>query len=83
MRCFESHKVVSLEELRKDGKKITIHKPLLCDVHETENVIYYCNTCHTPACNECIKTDHKPSAGHQYDGILDSEIRVRQVPNFC
>lgn len=78
MRCFESHKVVSLEELRKDGKKITIHKPLLCELHSSENVIYYCNTCNVPACGECTKTDHKLTAGHQCEGILDSELRVRQ-----
>lgn len=78
MRCFESHKVLSLEELRKDGKKITIHKPLLCELHTNENVIYYCNTCNVPACSECTKTEHKISSGHQCEGILDSEIRVRQ-----
>lgn len=78
MRCFESHKVLSLEELRKDGKKITIHKPLLCEVHSNENVIYYCTTCNVPACGECTKTDHKLSSGHQCEGILDSELRVRQ-----
>lgn len=78
MRCFESHKVVSLEELRKDGKKITIHKPLICEAHDNENVIYYCNTCNVPACGECTKNDHKPTSGHQCEGILDSEVRVRQ-----
>lgn len=78
MRCFESHKVVSLDELRKDGKKITIHKPLVCETHVGENVIYYCTTCNTPACGECAKLDHKPATGHQCEGILDSELRVRQ-----
>lgn len=78
MRCFESHTVVTLDDLRKDGKKITIHKPLVCDIHASENVIFYCATCDVPACNECAKTEHKPSTGHQCDGILDSEIRVRK-----
>ena len=78
MRCFESHKVISLDELRKNGKKITIHKPLLCELHNTENVIYYCCTCNVPVCVECTKLDHKSTAGHHYESILDSEIRVRQ-----
>lgn len=78
MRCFESHKVVSLDELRKDGKKITIHKPLVCESHAGENIIYYCTTCNVSACGECAKTEHKISSGHQCEGILDSEIRVRQ-----
>nr|XP_022908661.1 brain tumor protein [Onthophagus taurus] len=78
MRCFSSHKVISLEELRKDGQKITIHKPLVCDIHAGENVIYYCSTCNVPACTECAKLDHKVAAGHQCESISDSEIRVRQ-----
>lgn len=77
MRCFESHKVISLDDLRKDGKQIIVHKPLTCDSHPGENVVYYCNTCHIPACTECAK-EHNPTAGHQRDGILEFEIRVRQ-----
>lgn len=75
MRCFESHKVVALDDMRKDGARITVHKPLECDVHVGENVIYNCIACTVTACGECVKTDHK---GHQCEGILDSEVRVRQ-----
>ncbi|CAH1105543.1 unnamed protein product [Psylliodes chrysocephalus] len=75
MRCFESHKVVALDDMRKDGAKITIHKPLECDMHQGENIIYNCTVCNVTACAECVKTDHK---GHQCEGILDSETRVRQ-----
>jgi len=78
MRCFEHHKVVTLDDMRKDGKKITVHKPLMCGTHVSESLLYYCSTCHVPVCNECIKSDHKPAAGHQCDGMLDSEMRVRQ-----
>lgn len=78
MRCFEHHQVISLDELRKDGKKITVHKPLVCDNHASESLLYYCTTCRAPVCSECIKTDHKSAMGHQCDGILDSEVRVRQ-----
>ncbi|KAG5898303.1 hypothetical protein JTB14_022992 [Gonioctena quinquepunctata] len=75
MRCFESHKVVALTELRKVGSKITIHKPLECDIHTRENIIYNCIECNLMVCAECSKNDHK---GHQCESILDSEIRVRQ-----
>lgn len=75
MRCFESHKVVGLDDMRKKGIRITIHKPLECDFHHGENVIYYCSTCNLTACSECSKNEHK---GHQCEGILDSETRVRQ-----
>lgn len=77
MRCFESHKVVALDDMRKDGLKITIHKPLECDSHKGENIIYYCNTCSTTACSECVKLEHDGVA-HHCEGILDSEMRVRQ-----
>ncbi|KAJ8919370.1 hypothetical protein NQ315_016463 [Exocentrus adspersus] len=75
MRCFESHKVVALDDMRKDGTRITIHKPLECDLHPGENIIYNCTVCNITTCGECVKTEH---VGHQYEGILDSETRVRQ-----
>lgn len=78
MRCFEHHKVVTLDDMRKDGKKITVHKPLVCDMHVAESLLYYCSTCLVPVCNECVKADHKPTSGHNCEGILDSEMRVRQ-----
>ncbi|XP_044254791.1 B-box type zinc finger protein ncl-1-like isoform X3 [Tribolium madens] len=77
MRCFESHQVVALEDMRKDGVKITIHKPLECDIHHGENLIYYCNSCSSTACSECVKNEHK-GAEHHVEGIADSEMRVRQ-----
>ncbi|CAG9856619.1 unnamed protein product [Phyllotreta striolata] len=55
MRCFESHKVVALDDM--------------------QNIIYNCTNCNVTACAECVKGDHK---GHQCEGILDSETRVRQ-----
>lgn len=75
MRCFESHKVVTLDDMRKDGQKITIHKALVCDVHKNEIVNYYCNTCLTTLCTECIKNEHK---GHAFEAVMDSVIKVRQ-----
>ncbi|XP_019869888.1 tripartite motif-containing protein 2 isoform X2 [Aethina tumida] len=75
MRCFETHEVVALEDMRKDGIKITVHKPLICDIHPGENVIFYCTSCRVTACAECSKTEHQ---NHPCEGILDSEVRVRQ-----
>ncbi|XP_044747869.1 brain tumor protein-like isoform X1 [Coccinella septempunctata] len=77
MRCFESHKVVSLEEMKKEGMKITIHTPLVCEIHKGENIIFYCNTCLVTACSECLKSEHKPPT-HICEPILDSELKVRQ-----
>ncbi|CAH0560221.1 unnamed protein product [Brassicogethes aeneus] len=75
MRCFESHKVVALDELRKNGDKITVHKPLTCDFHKDENVNFYCLQCQKTVCPECTKHEHQ---GHHCENILDWEVRVRQ-----
>lgn len=66
MRCFESHKVVSLEETRaSEVGKLAME----CEMHSGENVVYYCGTCQTPACAECAR-EHSVAAGHQCEGIL-------------
>ncbi|XP_050299300.1 brain tumor protein-like isoform X2 [Anthonomus grandis grandis] len=75
MRCFESHVVIDLEEMRKKGKKIMIHKPLDCEQHPGENIIYNCAGCNCLICAQCAKGDHK---GHPTEAIADSEMRVRQ-----
>lgn len=79
MRCFETHEVVALEDMRKDGIKITVHKPLICDIHPGENVIFYCTSCRVTACAECSKTEHQ---NHPCEGILDSEVRRQKVQWF-
>jgi tripartite motif-containing protein 2/3 len=45
MRCFEHHSVIQLDELRKSAEKVTIHKPLYCQAHPSENLKYYCFSC--------------------------------------
>ncbi|XP_060531639.1 brain tumor protein-like [Cylas formicarius] len=75
MRCFESHRVVELEDMRKRGVKITIHKPLDCDVHPGESVAFNCAVCNSLICCVCAKTEHM---GHPTEGVSESEVRVRQ-----
>ncbi|XP_058058696.1 B-box type zinc finger protein ncl-1 [Anopheles bellator] len=77
MRCFEDHKVVQLNDLRKSAEKVAIHKPLYCSVHTTENLKYFCFNCQTPVCNECLIGDHKGS-DHNYQIISEAEKPMRQ-----
>lgn len=70
MRCFEEHQVVTLEA---NG---TIHKPLYCSVHATENLKYFCYSCETPVCNECLISDHKATE-HRYEIISEAEKDMR------
>lgn len=76
MRCFENHKVVLLDELRNSTEKVVIHKPLFCAAHPSENLKYYCFSCHVPVCNDCLIADHK-GADHPYELISDAEKRIR------
>ncbi|XP_058130621.1 B-box type zinc finger protein ncl-1 isoform X2 [Anopheles coustani] len=76
MRCFEDHKVVQLDDLRKSAEKVAIHKPLYCSVHVTENLKYFCFNCETPVCNECLIGDHKGSE-HNYQIISEAEKPMR------
>lgn len=45
MRCFESHKVIAFEDLKRSDQAIPIHKPIFCDYHPAENMKFYCYTC--------------------------------------
>lgn len=76
MRCFENHKVVLLDELRKSTEKVAIHKPLFCQIHSSENLKYYCFNCQVPVCNDCLIANHK-GAEHHYELIADAEKRMR------
>lgn len=77
MRCFENHKVIMLDELKVSGKKIPIHKTLMCDTHTTEALSFYCGTCQQLVCTECTKTEHRTPL-HLCDTITDAELRVKQ-----
>lgn len=76
MRCFENHRVVILEELRKSDEKLAIHKPIFCTVHPSENLKHYCFKCQTPICNDCLIGEHKGSEHHS-ESVDEAEKRMR------
>lgn len=73
MRCFEEHQVIVLEA---NTESVTIHKPLYCSVHTSENLKYFCYSCETPVCNECLIFDHKGTE-HRYEIISEAEKHMR------
>lgn len=73
MRCFEEHQVIVLEA---NTESVTIHKPLYCSVHATEILKYFCYSCETPVCNECLIVDHKATE-HRYEIISEAEKLMR------
>lgn len=45
MRCFENHKVVSIDALMKTKELVPLHKPIFCETHPTEAMKFFCYTC--------------------------------------
>lgn len=76
MRCFENHHVAILENLRSSDEKVTIHKPIFCSTHNSENFKYYCFKCQVPVCNDCVVGEHKGSE-HHYELIGEAEKLMR------
>lgn len=62
--------------LEANTESVTIHKPLYCSVHSTENLKYFCYSCETPVCNECLIVDHK-GGEHRYEIISEAEKHMR------
>ncbi|CAB0028533.1 unnamed protein product [Trichogramma brassicae] len=77
MRCFESHKVIAFDDLKKSDQAIPIHKPIFCQNHSSENIKFYCYTCQEPICNECLLIEHK-APDHQYERLKDAEPRQKE-----
>ena len=42
------------------------HKPMFCTLHSDENLKFFCETCQTLICRDCIILEH---TGHQYNRI--------------
>ena len=68
MKVFTSHKVVTLEELKKGGaKQILVSRPPppKCPIHD-ELMKIFCFDCNRLICRDCIVIDH---ANHKYDFV--------------
>lgn len=76
MRCFENHKVVSFEELQS-GDEFTLHKPVFCSIHTTENMKLFCTHCQEPLCQDCA-IDH-PAPEHTVERVSDVEPQERST----
>ena len=66
-----NHELVDVGETsakKKEGSFLTniAHKPMFCTLHNDENLKFFCETCQTLICRDCIILEH---AGHKYDRI--------------
>ncbi|MBO8695593.1 hypothetical protein INO35_14565, partial [Staphylococcus aureus] len=49
------HYMVSIDEMIQSAQDNTaLHKMVLCEKHNNEQMVYYCNTCNELACTKCL-----------------------------
>lgn len=71
MKCFDNHHVIFLKELLENKKALSkIHKSIYCDLHNSDLLSLYCDTCQQPICHTCQLTDHKPP--HQTESSVEA-----------
>jgi len=66
-----NHELVDVGETsakKKEGSFLAniTHKPMFCTLHNDEKLKFFCETCQTLICRDCIILEH---AGHKYDRV--------------
>ncbi|XP_064481647.1 B-box type zinc finger protein ncl-1-like isoform X2 [Ornithodoros turicata] len=84
MRCFESHAVLTFEELGAkpnasgDGSVMAqLHRPLACPSHAGEQLKHFCLTCQVPICSECMVSEHQQPE-HRCERASEAGPRQRE-----
>ena len=69
-RKTSSHELVSIgkEKVLSNTKFHIKHQPVVCQRHTDQVVKFYCVTCMTLICRDCVVKKH---AGHEYDDLVD------------
>ena len=62
-----SHKILSLEEVKRVGSKALV-KPEFCEKHGEELLKLFCQTCQKTICRDCTIVDHRE---HKYLFVAD------------
>ncbi|RNA13251.1 brain tumor -like [Brachionus plicatilis] len=61
---------------------VPIHKPIFCKQHAREGLKFFCITCQTPICSDCVVTSHQQPV-HCYERIGDVESRsLEQLDSY-
>ena len=69
VKVFKSHKVVSLHSAQPHS---STDLPIPCTIHPSEAIKYYCISCSTLACSDCI-LDHKEHDCRHLDKAQENE----------
>ncbi|XP_072041883.1 uncharacterized protein [Amphiura filiformis] len=66
LKIMKDHRVISVEDLSSGEIALSSASNYTCKDHDGETKRFYCETCQTPICRDCIVLDHRQ---HQYIGI--------------
>ena len=72
-RKTSSHELVSVEERKKVLQNVKFeikHEDINCQRHTDQIVKFYCGTCKSLICRDCVLKKH---AGHEYDDIAQAK----------
>lgn len=78
MKHFENHNVLNLGKENASDTSSVSADALVCCLHKSEILRYYCKTCRTLICEQCAATDH-PKEQHDYDYVeQDLKLKLKQ-----
>ncbi|CAI6349349.1 unnamed protein product [Macrosiphum euphorbiae] len=67
------HYMVSIDEMIQSAQdKTALHKMVLCEKHNNEQMVYYCNTCNELACTKCLNIPSPRTCQHSYDSLSNA-----------
>lgn len=74
-RQTKEHKVLTIGELLESKTGEDLHRPAFCNIHRSEQLRYYCETCNEAVCRDCVLIEHRQ---HKYDYVKDSKKVQKQ-----
>ena len=78
VKIFKTHKVVSVVSLHSAQPHSSTDLPIPCTIHPSEAIKYYCISCSTLACSDCI-LDHKEHDCRHLDKAQEDERAELQL----
>ncbi|XP_070548301.1 tripartite motif-containing protein 3-like [Ptychodera flava] len=73
----KKHQLMTLNEYRdKILVQSQVYRPVVCPLHEGNQISFYCGSCEVPVCEECTVEKHKRPA-HQLEILKEAATRRR------
>lgn len=75
MKHFENHNLIHFNKFSSPDNSPNTSNSLICCLHKSEILRYFCKTCSTLICEQCIANDH-PKEEHDYD-YVEHDLRLK------